>query len=225
MQNPSSEVAQRLQTIHARIKEGFAQTRLKTNSPPLLIAVSKGQSEQKIHVALGWGQRDFGENRVQEAVARWQRLKAENPDIKLHLIGPLQTNKVKEAVPLFDVIHTLDRARLADRLFEEMQKQSRFLPCFIQINTGEEPQKSGVTPYDAPEFLSYCKKLGLDVTGLMCIPPMGESPAPHFALLYKMAIELKLSHLSMGMSADFETAIRFGATHVRLGTAIFGERE
>ena len=189
-----------------------------------LIAVSKTVSPQAIEDALSLGHRLFGENKVQEAQAHWADLKKTYPDIKLHLIGPLQTNKAADAVALFDCIETLDREKLATTLAAEMKKQGRDIPCFIQVNTGEEPQKAGVAPQDLQTFLKFCKDTGLHVTGLMCIPPMDEPAGLHFAFLKKLAAENNLMHLSMGMSHDFETAIKAGATHVRVGSALFGER-
>ncbi|HET9149248.1 MAG TPA: YggS family pyridoxal phosphate-dependent enzyme, partial [Alphaproteobacteria bacterium] len=175
--------------------------------------------------AIACGQRVFGENRVQEAEAKWPALKARHPDLELHLIGPLQTNKARDAVRLFDAIETLDRDRLASELAKAMAREGRRLPCFVQVNTGEEPQKAGVAPAAADAFIARARgKHGLDVTGLMCIPPLDEAPGPHFALLREIARRNGLAHLSMGMSGDFETAILFGATHVRVGTAIFGPR-
>src|SRR6185295_13000747 len=179
---------------------------------------------EHIYPALIAGQRVFGENRVQEAQAKWPALRAEYSDIELHLIGPLQTNKAREAVALFDAIQTLDRPRLADVLRSEMDRSGRTPFVFVQVNTGEEPQKAGVVPRDAAALIGHARALGLPLKGLMCIPPAGENPAPHFALLAKLAAEHDLSLLSMGMSGDFELAIRFGATHVRVGSAIFGER-
>jgi pyridoxal phosphate enzyme (YggS family) len=191
-----------------------------------LVAVSKTKSAAEIRPATAAGQRLFGENRVQEALAKWPGLKTEYPDIRLHLIGPLQTNKVREAVGLFDAVESLDREKLARALAVEMAKQGRRLDCFIQVNTGEEPQKTGIGPGQADAFIGLCRDdLGLPVAGLMCIPPVDEEPALHFALLREIARRNGLAGLSMGMSADFETAIRFGATHVRVGTAIFGGRE
>ncbi len=190
-----------------------------------LVAVSKMQSMKSIRAALDCGQRLFGENRVQEAQDHWADLKQEFPDIVLHLIGPLQTNKVRDAVALFDCIHTIDREKLADALAEEMKKQERNLPCLIQVNTGEEEQKAGIAPSMIPEFLEYCTKdCGLDIKGLMCIPPVEEPPALHFALLKKLAQENALTQLSMGMSADYERAVALGATYVRVGSLLFGER-
>lgn len=190
-----------------------------------LVAVSKTVAESGIRAALGAGQRRFGENRVQEAAAKFPALKQEFPDLELHLIGPLQTNKVKEAMALFNVIQSLDRTRLADALAAERDKGARMPRLFIQVNTGEEPQKAGVLPADLEKLLAHARALDLPVEGLMCIPPLEDDAAPHFAFLLQRARDLGLSQLSMGMSADFELAIKFGATHVRVGSAIFGERE
>ncbi len=190
-----------------------------------LVAVSKTQDAGAIAAAIAAGQRAFGETRVQEAQAKYGELKAAHPGLELHLIGPLQTNKVKEAVGLFDVIETLDRPKLAEALQREMARQQRRPRLFIQVNTGAEPQKSGVLPDEADGFIDACRARGLAIDGLMCIPPADEAPALHFALLREIARRHGLAQLSMGMSADFETAIRFGATHVRVGTAIFGERK
>ncbi len=190
-----------------------------------LIAVSKTHGPDDILPILGAGQRLFGENRVQEAASKWPTLKKNYPDVELHLIGPLQTNKVAEAVALFDVIETVDREKLAAALSLAMKKQARWLPVFLQINTGEEPQKAGIAPQDADAFIARCRDVhGLRVTGLMCIPPVDEEAALHFALLATLARRNQLPHLSMGMSGDFDKAIRHGATHVRVGTAIFGDR-
>ena len=190
-----------------------------------LVAVSKTQPAEAVLAALAAGQRVFGENRVQEAIAKFPALRRDFPDLRLHLIGPLQTNKVKDAVAHCDVIETVDRPRLAEALAREMERSGRRLPCFIEVNTGEEPQKAGVMPEAADGFIADCRhRLGLQIEGLMCIPPEHEEPALHFALLREIARRNGLAALSMGMSADFETAIRFGATHVRVGTAIFGAR-
>ena len=190
-----------------------------------LIAVSKQQPEARIDSALEAGLRIFGENRVQEAQERWLSRRAHFPDLELHLIGPLQSNKAGDAVALFDIIHTLDRPKIAKVVKQEMDKQNRQLTCFIQVNTGEEPQKAGVTPAEAADFLAYCHTdIGLNICGLMCIPPIGEEAAMHFALLKNLADRLALPQLSMGMSGDFEEAIRFGATHIRLGSVLFGSR-
>jgi len=190
-----------------------------------LMAVSKTHGPDRIAPVLRAGHRLFGENRVQEAAGKWPALRDDWPDIDLHLIGPLQTNKVRDALELFDAIQTVDRPRLAERLARDMAALDRRPDCFIQVNTGEEPQKAGVMPPDADRFIDDCRtRLALPVVGLMCIPPVDESPAPHFALLAKIAGRHGLTELSMGMSGDFEEAIRFGATIVRVGTAIFGTR-
>jgi len=187
-----------------------------------LVAVSKQQPWGRIEPVLAAGQRVFGENRVQEAMARWAERRAE---IELRLIGPLQSNKAKEAVEFFDVIETLDRDKLARALADEMQKQGRAPRFYVQVNTGEEPQKAGVIPPDADAFLALVRgTYGFQIEGLMCIPPEAEPPGPHFALLAKIAARNGIAKLSMGMSADFETAIRFGATSVRVGSALFGAR-
>jgi PLP dependent protein len=191
-----------------------------------LVAVTKTHGPGRILPVLEAGQRVFGENRVQEAMAKWPELRAQFPDIELHLIGPLQSNKTREALETFDVIETLDRPKLAHALRAEIDKLGRAPALFIQVNTGEEPQKAGVAPQDAPPFIHLVREeLKLPVQGLMCIPPADENPAPHFALLAKIAKAEGLTLLSMGMSEDFEIAIRFGATHVRVGSAIFGARE
>lgn len=190
-----------------------------------LIAVSKVQPLDRVEAVLGEGHRTFGENRVQEAAGKWPDFREMFGGVDLHLIGPLQTNKVKQAVGLFDAIHSVDRERLARRLAEEFTAQNRTVPCFLQINTGEESQKAGCLPADADAFVSVCRDdLGLPVAGLMCIPPVDEEPSLHFALLAKIAERNGLNGLSMGMSGDFESAIALGATHVRVGSAIFGAR-
>lgn len=189
-----------------------------------LVAVCKNQTADKVIPLLQAGQRVFGENRVQEAAEKWPELRAAYPNVELHLIGQLQTNKAKEAVKLFDVIESLDRPALAEALAKEMKKQNRDLPCFIQVNTGEEPQKGGIAPRDVAKFYDDCRKLGLRIAGLMCIPPAEDVAALHFALLQKLAREISPQNplmLSMGMSADFESAIRCGASHVRIGTVLF----
>jgi hypothetical protein len=190
-----------------------------------LIAVSKTMDAEAVREALTAGQRLFGENRVQEAQGKFPALKAEYPDLELHLIGPLQTNKVKEAMALFDVIQTLDRTRLADALAAERDKSGKCPRLFVQVNTGEEPQKAGAMPADTAALIAYARERELPVEGLMCIPPADDDAAPHFAFLAKLARENGLDQLSMGMSGDFEIAVRFGATHVRVGSAIFGERQ
>jgi len=191
-----------------------------------LIAVSKTFGIDSIIPVIEAGQRIFGENRVQEAKSKFPELRERYPDIQLHIIGPLQTNKVKEAVALADAIHTVDRPKLAAELAREIQKQGRHPQLFVQVNTGAEPQKAGVLPEETDAFLESCRKEhGLNIIGLMCIPPVDEEPALHFALLEKIAKRNGLTELSMGMSGDFETAIAFGATYVRVGSAIFGHRD
>jgi pyridoxal phosphate enzyme (YggS family) len=190
-----------------------------------LVAVSKTVAEEGVRDALAAGQRLFGENRVQEGQAKFPQLKSEYPDLKLHLIGPLQSNKVKDAAALFDVIQTLDRAKLADALAVERDRTGKCPRLFVQVNTGEEPQKAGVLPREAADLIAHARKLALPVEGLMCIPPADDDAAPHFALLLKLARDNDLQNLSMGMSGDFELAVKFGATHVRVGSAIFGARD
>lgn len=217
-------ISRNIAAIRARMQQ--AQSSPLAAQKVELIAVSKGQPLPRLELALEAGQRAYGENRVQEAMEKWPSLHAKYPGVTLHLIGPLQSNKVKQAVALFDVIHTLDREKLAVELAGEMAHCGRHLPCFVQVNTGEESQKAGVFPQESADFVAYCRNdLKLVVTGLMCIPPMNDHPAPHFGLLRKLARQLELPNLSMGMSGDFETAIRFGGTHIRVGTALFGERD
>ncbi|MBO0740671.1 MAG: YggS family pyridoxal phosphate-dependent enzyme [Hyphomicrobiaceae bacterium] len=190
-----------------------------------LVAVTKTFGADDILPALACGHRCFGENRVQEAKAKWPALRSRFPDTELHLIGPLQSNKAREAVALFDAIHTIDRPRIAEAVAGEMAKQVRRLKLFIEVNTGAEPQKAGVDPKEAARLLRFCREdLKLDIAGLMCIPPQAEEAAVHFAFLAKLVQELGLRELSMGMSADFETAVAFGATYVRVGSQIFGAR-
>ena len=213
-----------LAAVRARI-ESAARAAERAADAVALIAVSKTHSADSVRSALVAGQRVFGENRVQEALAKFPGLRRDFPDLILHLIGSLQTNKVKDAVAHCDVIETVDRLRLAEALAREMERSGRRLPCFIEVNTGEEAQKAGILPAAADGFIAECRdRLGLPLIGLMCIPPEHEEPALHFALLREIARRNGLDQLSMGMSADFETAIRFGATHVRVGTAIFGAR-
>ena len=213
-----------LDAVHARITQA-ARGVGRDPASVALIAVSKTFGEAEIVPVLEAGHRMFGENRVQEAKAKWPALRARYPGIELHLIGPLQSNKAREAVELFDCIHTVDRPKIARVLAEEMKRQGRRLPLFVEINTGDEPQKAGVAPRDLPALLALCREeLGLDIRGLMCIPPHDEEPAVHFAFLAKLAGEHGLSEISMGMSADFETAVELGASHVRVGSAIFGAR-
>lgn len=190
-----------------------------------LIAVSKVQPLERVEAVLNEGHRIFGENRVQEAAGKWPAFKDQFDGIELHLIGPLQTNKAKQAVDLFDVIHSVDREKLARKLADEFTAADRRLPCFLQVNTGEESQKAGCLPQDADAFIKTCREdLQLPVAGLMCIPPVDEEPSLHFALLKKIAERNDLKGLSMGMSSDFERAIALGATHIRVGSAIFGAR-
>ena len=190
-----------------------------------LIAVSKTFTAEAIAPVIAAGQRVFGENRVQEAKAKWPGLMSASPGIALHLIGPLQSNKAKEAVALFDAIHSVDRPSICEALAKEIDSQKRRPELFVQLNTGEEPQKAGVAPAEADAFIAACReKYGLTISGLMCIPPVNEAPAPHFALTAKIAARNGLQNLSMGMSADFEAAIQMGATHIRVGSAIFGHR-
>jgi len=190
-----------------------------------LVAISKTFGIDAIEPVIAAGQRVFGENRVQEAKAKWPQLTARYAGLELHLVGSLQSNKAKDAVALFDAIHSVDRTSLAEALAKEIARQARRPLLFVEINTGAEPQKAGVLPQDADSFLAACRdRYGLAISGLMCIPPFDEAPAPHFALTAQIARRNGLALLSMGMSADFETAIAFGATHVRVGTAIFGAR-
>jgi pyridoxal phosphate enzyme (YggS family) len=221
----TDSAADRLGEVKTRI-EIAARGAKRSPDDVKLIAVSKTFEAPAILPVLKAGHRVFGENRVQEAKAKWPALKAEFPDVELHLIGPLQSNKAREAVELFDVIHSIDRPKIAHAVAAEMQRQGRRLPIFVQVNTGEESQKAGIAPKDTAGLVALCRdELGLDVAGLMCIPPLEEEAAVHFAFLGKLAGELGLRGLSMGMSEDFETAVAFGATHVRVGSAIFGSRE
>lgn len=212
----------------AAVKEEIATAAREAGRDPAevgLVAVSKTHGPDTIRPAIVAGHRMFGENRVQEAEHKWPALREEFSDLRLHLIGPLQTNKVRNAVRLFDVIETVDRPRLAEALAKEMAAQQRQLACYIQINTGEEPQKAGVMPAEADAFIRFCRdEQGLNVAGLMCIPPVDEEPGLHFAFLREIAKRNGLAGLSMGMSADYPVAIQFGASLVRVGTAIFGAR-
>jgi len=210
-----------LAEIKSRIADGCKEAGHKTAT---LVAVSKTQPAEQIEKLLSAGHRVFGENRVQEAEEKFPSLREKYPDLELHFIGHLQTNKAKDAVRIFDAIETIDRAELAEALKHEMDKQKRNLPCFIQVNTGDEEQKGGVAVKDLPALYTKCKELNLNIIGLMCIPPVNDIPDLHFALLHKLAAELGLKNLSMGMSADFEAALKYGATHVRIGSALFGER-
>lgn len=213
-----------LKEIEARIAAA-ARAAGRDPASVTLIAVTKTFDAEAIRPVISAGHRTFGENRVQEAKGKWPPLIAAHPGLRLHLIGPLQSNKAKEAVALFDAIHTIDRERIARVVAEEQRRQGRTLELFVQVNTGEEPQKAGVAPRDAAGLVRLCREeLGLAIAGLMCIPPLDEEAGVHFAFLAKLAGDLGLSGLSMGMSDDFETAVQFGATHVRVGSAIFGQR-
>jgi pyridoxal phosphate enzyme (YggS family) len=190
-----------------------------------LVCVSKTFASQDITPVIGAGELVFGENRVQDAMAKWPLLKAGHPGLELHLIGPLQSNKVHDAVLLFDVIETVDREKIAKALASEIQRTSRHPRLYVQVNTGAEPQKAGILPHEADAFIENCRKtFGLEISGLMCIPPIDDQASPHFAFLNQIAARNGIAALSMGMSADFELAIQLGATHVRIGSAIFGER-
>jgi len=217
-------VAGALDSVGVRIKEA-AEEAGRDPSGCELIAVSKTFDADAIRPVLEAGHRHFGENRVQESQGKWPALKADFPATMLHLIGPLQSNKAKDAVALFDAIHTIDRPKIARAIASEMASQSRGLELFVQVNTGDEDQKAGVAIDQLAELLSVAQaECGLTIAGLMCIPPIEDAPAPHFALLAKLAAEHGLPKLSMGMSADFETAVQFGASYVRVGSAIFGAR-
>ena len=220
----AADIAANLAAVKGLI-EGTAQVAGRPEGSVELVAVAKTQPAAIVHAALMAGHRTFAENRVQEAAEKWPALKAEFPDARLHMVGPIQTNKVRLALGLFDVIETVDRPKLARALAAGMEKAGRLPECFIQVNTGEEPQKSGVAPAAADAFIAECREdLGLPVIGLMCIPPVDNEPSLHFALLREIARRNALEGLSMGMSADFEVAVAFGATHVRVGTAVFGPR-
>ena len=219
----------------ADISKAFAQIKTKIDRAAhdcnrlegkiTLIAVSKQQQEDRIEASLATGHRIFGENRVQEAKKRWAKRKCDYSDLCLHLLGPLQSNKAADAVRLFDVIHTIDRPKIAIAIAKEASKQNKYIQCFIQVNTGDEPQKSGINPLDLGSFIDFCRNdVGLPITGLMCVPPVDEEAALHFGFLKTLASRNNLTSLSMGMSGDYEEAIRFGATHIRVGSALFGSR-
>ncbi|MDE2601778.1 MAG: YggS family pyridoxal phosphate-dependent enzyme [Bradyrhizobium sp.] len=213
-----------LAAVEADIVRACQQAR-RDRTSVTLIAVSKTFDAETVTRTIVAGQRVFGENRVQEAKAKWPGLMSAYPDLELHLIGPLQSNKAKEAVALFDAIHSVDRPSICEALSREIRSQKKRPELFVQLNTGEEPQKAGVAPLEADAFIASCReKYGLEISGLMCIPPVDDAPAPHFALTAKIAARNGLKNLSMGMSADFATAIQFGATHIRVGSAIFGHR-
>jgi PLP dependent protein len=213
-----------LAAVEEEIARACKQAR-RDRSSVTLIAVSKTFAAETIGPVIAAGQRVFGENRVQEAKAKWPALMSGYPGIAVHLIGPLQSNKAREAVGLFDAIHTVDRPSICEALAKEIASQNRRPQLFVQVNTGEEPQKAGVAPMEADGFIARCRdQYGLQISGLMCIPPLNDAPAPHFGLTAKIAARNGLTNLSMGMSADFAIAIQFGATHVRIGSAIFGAR-
>jgi PLP dependent protein len=217
-------IAANLRDVRARIEKAAAAAG-RNASDVELIAVTKTHDAAAVEAAIAAGHLTFGENRVQEAKAKYPVLKAAHPKLELHLIGPLQSNKARDAVALFDAIHTLDRESLAEAIGAEMKRAGRAVKLFVQVNTGEEPQKAGIAPRETLAFVDLCRtKHSLGIGGLMCIPPVDENPAPHFALLLKLARDAGLRELSMGMSGDYETAIGFGATHVRVGSAIFGSR-
>ncbi len=220
----TADVAARLNEVRRRIAEAERAAGRGPDSVTL-VAISKAHPAARAASAIAAGHRVFGENRVQEAMAKWPALKEATPELRLHLVGPLQTNKAPDVVRLFDVVETVDRPKLARTLAREMEKRGRRLDCFVQVNTGEEPRKAGVPPAEADRFIDACRReYQLPIVGLMCIPPVGDEAALHFALLAEIAERNGLGRLSMGMTADFETAIRLGATHVRIGTAIFGPR-
>ncbi len=218
-----ADISERLEHVRGRIAAGATRAG-RDPAAVALVAISKTQPEVRIDAALAAGQRVFGENRVQEAEAHWASRRAEFDDLELHLVGPLQTNKVRAAVALFDVIQTLDRPKLAEHLAREFERTGASRRCFVQVNTGEEPQKAGILPAEADQFVAACRALELPVEGLMCIPPADEPAPPHFALLGEIAARNGLVNLSMGMSADFDAAAELGATHVRVGTGVFGPR-
>jgi hypothetical protein len=220
----SSPLAAALATLQQQM-DAAVQSSTLAREDVALVAASKTQPVELLAEAIGLGITGFGENKVQEAAAKWPELKRRYPQVRLHLIGPLQSNKVAEAVALFDVIETIDREKIASAVAAEIKKQGRAVNVLIQVNTGEEPQKGGVKPQELPALLEYCRSVGLEISGLMCIPPAGLNPAPHFALLKKLADRHGLTVLSMGMSDDFAAAIRLGASHVRIGTRLFGVRQ
>lgn len=218
-------IVERLNAVRGAIADAERQSKRSAGSVTL-VAVSKTFDAPDIRPVLEAGQRVFGENRVQEAQGKWPDLKADYPDIELHLIGPLQSNKAADAVALFDVIQTVDREKIAYALATEMKKQGKTPHLYVQVNTGLEDQKAGIDPRETVAFIARCREVhGLAIEGLMCIPPFDENPGPHFALLKKLAAECGVGKLSMGMSGDYETAVAFGATHVRVGSAIFGVRD
>jgi hypothetical protein len=220
---PSDDIAANLAAINDRLSRALKEAGRAQR--PAIVAVSKTQGEARVRGAIAAGLRVFGENRVQEAMAKWPAIRADHPGIELRLIGPLQSNKAAEAVALFDVIETLDRPKIARAIADEIARQGKRPRLLVQVNTGAEPQKAGVSPHETDAFIASCRdEFGLAVEGLMCIPPADDPPAPHFALLAKIAASNGLCVLSMGMSGDYEIAAQLGATHVRIGTALFGAR-
>ncbi|WP_374832079.1 YggS family pyridoxal phosphate-dependent enzyme [Paenochrobactrum pullorum] len=224
MSSHASQITQALNSVRHALDLATREAKREANSVSL-IAVSKFFDDDSIRPALENGQCIFGENRVQEAQGKWPNLREEYQGIELHLIGPLQSNKAAEAVALFDVIQTIDREKIASAIAQEIKKQGRSPKLYVQVNTGLEPQKAGISPLETVAFIKHCQsEHDLQIEGLMCIPPIDENPGPHFALLQKLAREAGVEKLSMGMSSDYETAIAFGATSVRVGSAIFGDR-
>lgn len=222
--HPTDDIAANLAAINQRLDLALAEAG--RTARPVIVAASKTQGEDRIRAAIAAGLSVFGENRVQEAKAKWPAIRAGHPPVELRLIGPLQSNKAGEAVGLFDVIESVDRPKIARAIADEIARQGAGPRLLIQVNTGAEPQKAGVLPHQVDEFLAYCRtECGLGIEGLMCIPPADDPPAPHFALLSKLALRSGLSALSMGMSGDFDIAAQLGATHVRIGTALFGARD
>ena len=223
-EKPLATVLDRLALVRARIARAARDAEREPQNVTL-VCVSKTFGPQDITPVIGAGERVFGENRVQEALEKWPPLKASHPGLELHLIGPLQSNKAHDAVLFFDVIETVDREKIAKTLAGEIQKTARHPRLYVQVNTGTEPQKAGILPQEADAFIASCRKtFGLEISGLMCIPPLDDQASPHFALLNQIAARNGILALSMGMSNDFELAIQLGATHVRIGSAIFGER-
>lgn len=221
---PAAAIRANLAQVRSRIARSAVDSGRPENAVHL-VCVTKGQEEPALRVALEAGERIFGENRVQEASRKWQNLRQDFPGVELHLIGPLQTNKVREAIAFFDVIETLDRHRLAEALAKEQRAGASLPKLYIEVNTGREPQKAGVLPEDADAFVAFCRhECGLSLAGLMCIPPANQQASPHFALLAQIAARNGLPELSMGMSSDYDLGVQLGATHVRVGSAIFGAR-
>ncbi len=220
------DIKKNIEFLLSNIQKLHEKSFFSDNKVPKLVAVSKKQEDHKIDEAIACGQKIFGENRVQEAINRWNKRIENYKDLELRLIGPLQTNKVRQALNLFDVIETIDRERIAIEIEKNLNEKTKTKSFYIQVNTGNEPQKSGVDPLEADKFINYCiKDLKLNIVGLMCIPPLSEEPSMHFVLLQKIANRNNLPELSMGMSSDYEDAIKFGATSVRIGSLLFGKRQ